>query len=418
MLKGAGITYMFASLKYRNFRLYFEGQCISVIGTWMQQIAMGWLAYRLTGSVMILATVTFMEQIPMLVTTPFMSVFTDRFNRHTLLVITQVCSMLQALTMAILVLTDTVAVWNILILSLFIGLINALDMPTRQAFYTSLVPKENLSNAVALNSSVINGCRLIGPAVGGVLIHQVGEGLCFLINGLSYIAVIIALLCMKTDHHNPSKTPERDMLKDIRDGFEYIRGDIPVRTLILMMAADSFFGVPFNSFLPAFVEEQLHGDSEMLGSLLSCVGVGAFTASVYLVTRKRVLGLEKLVMGAAGCFGLALLSISFISSGLLASVCCIPIGLSTILSVASNNTLLQMLTPEYVRGRVMGYLVMAFAGMPPLGSLFFGYLEKWIGLNCMMMCMGVCCLSASVAFALYLPTFYKSYPLLYARRSK
>ena len=414
MATNSSLPFMLSSLKYRNFRLYFGGQCISIIGTWMQQIAMGWLAYRLTGSVLILATVTFMSQIPMLFLTPFMSVFTDRVNRHTLLIFTQTCSMAQALTMGILVLTDTAAVWNILLLSLFIGIINALDMPTRQAFYTGLVPKENLSNAIALNSSVINGGRLIGPALGGVLIHWVGEGMCFLLNGASYIAVIAALLMMKLSdiHYEPAKG---SIVRDIREGFDYMKQDVPVRTLIAMMAAVSFFGVPFNTFLPAYVNQTLGGDSEMLGTLLSCIGIGAFAASVYLASRKRVLGLEKIVMYAAACFGVTLLLIAFCDEYAMAAFLCIPIGTSTILSVASNNTLLQILTPENVRGRVMGYLVMAFAGMPPLGSLLFGYLEKWIGLTGMLALMGGCCIVSAFLFALYLPTFYRSYPLFYKK---
>lgn len=407
----SGMNFMFSSLKFRDFRLYFGGQCISVIGTWMQQIAMGWLAYRLTGSVLILATVTFMSQIPMLFLTPFMSVLTDRVNRHTLLVFTQSCSMLQALTMGFLVLTDTASVWNILALSLFAGVINALDMPTRQAFYTGLVPRDHLSNAIALNSSVINGGRLIGPALGGILIHWVGEGMCFILNGISYLAVISALLMMRCTPSNP-QAERRSLFTDIAEGFDFLKQDVPIRTLVMMMAAVSFFGVPFSTFLPAYVNENLGGGSEVLGMLYSFVGIGAFGASVYLASRKRVFGLEKLVMYAAALFAMALVAIAFVGNVRLSALLCIPVGASTILSVASNNTLLQLLTPEKVRGRIMGYLVMAFAGMPPLGSLFFGYLEKWLGLSGILVMMGSCCLLSALCFAWYLPVFYKSFPLM------
>ena len=274
-------TQVFASLKSYNFRLYFGGQCISLIGTWMQQIAMSWLVFRLTGSVLLLATVTFMAQIPILVATPYMSVFVDRFDRRKLLVLTQSLSMVQALLMALLTLTGLIQVWHIMILSLLIGLINALDNPTRQSFYPSLVPKDKLSNAIALNSAVINGSRLIGPAVGGVLIGLLGEGICFLLNGISYIAVIIALLMMRVTPKR-ERTAKQKVWEDMRDGFRYVAGNIPIRTLLLLMSAISFFGLPLMTFIPAYVKTILHGESEMLGLLLSCIGVGSFIAALYL----------------------------------------------------------------------------------------------------------------------------------------
>ena len=246
-------TQVFVSLKSYNFRLYFGGQCISLIGTWMQQIAMSWLVFRLTGSVLLLATVTFMAQIPILVATPYMSVFVDRFDRRKLLVLTQSLSMIQALLMALLTLTGLIQVWHIMILSLLIGLINALDNPTRQSFYPSLVPKDKLSNAIALNSAVINGSRLIGPAVGGVLIGLLGEGICFLLNGISYIAVIIALLMMRVAPKR-ERTAKQKVWEDMRDGFRYVAGNIPIRTLLLLMSAISFFGVTLDDVYPGLRE--------------------------------------------------------------------------------------------------------------------------------------------------------------------
>ena len=278
---------VFASLKNYNFRLYFGGQCISLIGTWMQQIAMSWLVYRLTGSVFLLATVTFMAQIPILVATPWMSVFVDRFDRRNLLILTQSMSMVQALLMAVLTLTGLIEVWHIMALSLLIGLINALDNPTRQSFYPSLVPKDKLSNAIALNSAVINGSRLIGPAVGGVLIGMLGEGICFLLNGISYVAVIAALLMMRL---TPGKvrTVKQNVWEDMREGFQYVAGNMPIRTLLLLMSAISFFGLPLMTFIPAYVKTILEGESELLGLLLSCIGVGSFSAALYLAARKSV----------------------------------------------------------------------------------------------------------------------------------
>ena len=354
---------VFASLKNRNFRLYFGGQCVSLVGTWMQQIAMSWLVFRLTGSVFLLATVTFMAQIPVLVVTPYMSVFVDRFNRRALLVVTQSLSMVQALLMALLTLTGWIEVWHIMVLSLLIGLINALDNPTRQSFYPSLVPAEKLGNAIALNSAVINGSRLIGPAVGGVLIGLLGEGICFLLNGVSYIAVIIALLMMRIKPNRETVVKQR-VWEDMRDGFLYVAHDMPIRSLLLLMSAISFFGLPLMTFIPAYVKTILGGESEMLGLLLSCVGVGSFIAALYLAARKSVLGLGKVVMLSGALLGIGLVVMSFVTVPWVAAVLCVPVGFTIIAAVASINTLLQTLSREDKRGRVMGYM----AGFPKATS--------------------------------------------------
>lgn len=399
-------TQVFASLKSYNFRLYFGGQCISLIGTWMQQIAMSWLVFRLTGSVLLLATVTFTAQIPILVATPYMSVFVDRFDRRKLLVLTQSLSMIQALLMAILTLTGLVQVWHIMILSLLIGLINALDNPTRQSFYPSLVSLDKLSNAIALNSAVINGSRLIGPAVGGVLIGLLGEGICFLLNGISYIAVIVALLLMRL----PSKrgcTAKQKVLEDMRDGFRYVVRNIPIRALLLLMSAISFFGLPLMTFIPAYVKTILHGESEMLGLLLSCIGVGSFVAALYLAARKSVLGLGKVVMLSGVLLGIGLSVMAFVTIPWVAAVLCLPIGFTIIAAVASINTLLQTLSGEDKRGRVMGYMAMAFTGMAPVGSMVLGAIEKWIGLQMIILLSGICCFVAALVFEYYRPLVRK-----------
>ena len=399
-------TQVFASLKSYNFRLYFGGQCISLIGTWMQQIAMSWLVFRLTGSVLLLATVTFTAQIPILVATPYMSVFVDRFDRRKLLVLTQSLSMIQALLMAILTLTGLVQVWHIMVLSLLIGLINALDNPTRQSFYPSLVSPDKLSNAIALNSAVINGSRLIGPAVGGVLIGLLGEGICFLLNGISYIAVIVALLLMRL----PSKrgcTAKQKVLEDMRDGFRYVVRNIPIRALLLLMSAISFFGLPLMTFIPAYVKTILHGESEMLGLLLSCIGVGSFVAALYLAARKSVLGLGKVVMLSGVLLGIGLSVMAFVTIPWVAAVLCLPIGFTIIAAVASINTLLQTLSGEDKRGRVMGYMAMAFTGMAPVGSMVLGAIEKWIGLQMIILLSGICCFVAALVFEYYRPLVRK-----------
>lgn len=399
-------TQVFASLKSYNFRLYFGGQCISLIGTWMQQIAMSWLVFRLTGSVLLLATVTFTAQIPILVATPYMSVFVDRFDRRKLLVLTQTLSMIQALLMAILTLTGLVQVWHIMVLSLLIGLINALDNPTRQSFYPSLVSPDKLSNAIALNSAVINGSRLIGPAVGGVLIGLLGEGICFLLNGISYIAVIVALLLMRLPSRRGCAAKQK-VLEDMRDGFRYVVRNIPIRTLLLLMSAISFFGLPLMTFIPAYVKTILHGESEMLGLLLSCIGVGSFVAALYLAARKSVLGLGKVVMLSGVLLGIGLSVMAFVTIPWVAAVLCLPIGFTIIAAVASINTLLQTLSGEDKRGRVMGYMAMAFTGMAPVGSMVLGAIEKWIGLQMIILLSGICCFVAALVFEYYRPLVRK-----------
>lgn len=399
-------SHILVSLKTKNFRLYFSGMCISLIGTWMQQIAMSWLVYELTGSVLLLAAITFVAQIPILIATPFMSVFVDRFNRHTILLFTQSLSALQALLLAWLTLADLVQVWHLLALSLFIGLINALDNPTRQAFYPSLVPKENLSNAIALNSAVINGSRLIGPAVGGVLIGIFGEGLCFLINGISYLGVIIALLYMRLPAFH-KKQNKQHVWKDLQEGFQYVAHHIPIRTLLILMAAISFFGLPLMTFLPAYVKDILRGESELLGLLLSAIGVGSFTAAIYLAARKSVLGLGKIVMSAALLLGSTLIILSFITVPWMATLVCIPAGFCLIITVASINTLLQTLSDEDKRGRVMGYLAMTFTGIAPVGSMLLGILEKYTGLPFIILLSGIVCIIAGILFGHYRPLIRK-----------
>ena len=399
---GSSISHILVSLKIRNFRLYFTGMCVSLVGTWMQQIAMSWLVYELTGSVLLLATITFVAQIPILIATPFMSVFVDRFDRHKILLFTQSLSALQALLLAWLTLSGQVQVWHLIALSLFIGLINALDNPTRQAFYPSLVPKENLSNAIALNSAVINGSRLFGPAIGGVLIGLVGEGLCFLLNGISYLGVIIALLAMQLPAHK-TKSEKQHIWHDLQKGFHYVSRHIPIRTLLMLMSVISFFGLPLMTFLPAYVKDILNGDSQLLGILLSCIGIGSFSAAIYLAARKSVIGLAKVIMFAALILGITLLLLSFIDIPWLAAVVCIPAGFSIIITVASINTLLQTLSDEDKRGRVMGYLAMTFTGIAPVGSMMLGFIEKYTGLPLIILLSGIACILAGSIFEYYRP---------------
>lgn len=413
--KQTALSNIWISLKTRNFRLYFSGMCVSLIGTWMQQIAMSWLVYKLTDSVFLLATVTFMAQIPILLLTPFMSVFVDRYNRRNILLLTQSLSALQALLLAGLTISGQIQVAHLMILSLFIGCVNALDNPTRQAFYPALVAPSHLGNAIALNSAVINGSRLIGPAIGGIMIHLLGEGICFLANGISYLGVIVALLHMQLSPA-PKKNKSAPLFTELSDGFRYVSGNIPIRALLMMMAAVSFFGLPLVTFIPAYVKDILLGDSQMLGLLLSCIGTGSFAAALFLAARKNTEGLGKAITVATVLLGLTLAYLSFIRIPWLAALICIPAGFSIIITVASVNTLLQTLSDENKRGRVMGYMAMTFTGISPIGSLALGSLEHYTGLENIILLSGFCCTAAGIIFEYYRPLIRKyAHPVYLAK---
>ncbi len=390
-------TQLTTSLHNRNFRLYFGGMCISLTGTWMQQVAMSWLVYRLTGSVLLLAGTAFMSQIPVLLLTPFMSVWTDRTDRRKILFFTQSLSALQALALGLLTLSGNIEVWHLLALSLFIGCVNALDTPTRQAFYPSLVHKNELSNAIALNSAVINGSRLIGPAIGGIVIGIIGEGWCFLINGASYLGVIAALTMIHLEGFQPPNN-KGNIFKDMYEGFSYIRQDKSIRTLLLAMSAFSFFGLPLVTFIPAYVKDILGGGSELLGGLMTCTSIGSFMAALYLASRKSNNGLEKFILLSGLLLGISLITIAGTHSIPLAATAFIPAGFALIAATASINSLVQELTDEDKRGRVMGYLAMTFTGISPLGSIVSGALTDRFGLPAIISISGIACTLTAIIF--------------------
>lgn len=397
---------IFISLRSRNFRLYFIGQCISLSGSWVQNIAMSWLVYRLTNSVFLLATVTFLNLIPSLVLTPFTGVISDRFNRHTIIVTTQAFFMSQAFILAILTLTGLIEVWHILSLSLTAGIISAVEAPARQSFYTGLVEKEDMTNAIALNSVTINGSRFIGPTVGGIMIGLMGEGYCFLVNAISYIAVLTALLMM---HLPPyiAKMSSHHMFTDLKAGFQYVNGYLPLKVVLLLMAAISFFGMPFMTIIPAVVKDVWGGDSDTLGYVMSSIGAGAMTAALYLAARKHVKGLGKVVTISAAMFGVGLIILSFVQIPTIAYIICFPIGFGMIAVAASCNTLLQTLVVDNMRGRVMSLFTMAFAGMNPLGSLVSGSVARQIGITKVLLISGVICIIAAGIYEKYRPIVRK-----------
>ncbi|WP_205503687.1 MFS transporter [Rufibacter psychrotolerans] len=394
---------MFRALRYRNYRLFFTGQSISLIGTWMQQIAMSWLVYRLTNSVFLLGMVSFANQIPSFLLGPFAGVISDRFNRHRVLLLTQFLFLLEASTLAALVLTNTVTIFHILGLGVLAGIINAFDMSARQSFVVQLVEKrEDMSNAIALNSSMFNMARLVGPSVAGGIIAAVGEGVCFLLNAISYLAVLASLLLMRVPQVE-RKVQDTQILKSLGEGFRYAFGFAPIRDILLLIATLSLFGMPFTVLMPAFARDVLHGDASTLGLLMGASGVGALLGALYLAARKTVLGLARVIVVASVLFGVGLMAFALANTLLLAMGSIFVVGLGMILRMASSNTLIQTIVDEDKRGRVMSFYSMAFMGMAPIGSLLAGWLAERIGLTYTLLGCGFICLLSIIPFVLALP---------------
>jgi MFS family permease len=394
-----GLKLIFRTLRYRNYRLFFAGQCISLIGTWMQQIAVSWLVYRLTHSVFLLGMVGFVSQFPTFLFAPFAGVLSDRLNRHHILIFTQSMSMLLAMTLAVLVLTGAIAVWHILLLTLFLGCVNALDIPTRQSFVIYMIDqREDLGNAIALNSAMFNGARFLGPSVAGLLIAAVGEGICFLLNGLSYLAVIAALLAMKLSPVH-SESMKANMLHDFKEGLAYTFGSQPIRSILLLLALTSFMGVPYAVLMPAFARDILHGGPHTLGFLMSATGAGALLGAVYLASRRSIIGLGKIIPITAGIFGMGLIGFSLSRILWLSLLLMFIAGFGIMVQVASSNTLLQTIVDDNMRGRVMSFFAVSFMGMAPFGSLLAGSLAGMMGVANTLMMGGICCVIGATVYA-------------------
>jgi MFS family permease len=413
--KPTGLRVIFRSLKYRNFRLFFGGQSISLIGTWIQQIATPWLVYHLTGSVFLLGVVGFAGQIPTFLISPFAGVMTDRWNRYHILITTQILSMIQALLMALLFFTGVIKIWQIILLSLLLGCINACDTPARQSFFIEMVEKKKyLANAIALNSSMVNAARLLGPSIAGMLIAFTNEGICFLINGISYIFVIVSLLSMKIV---PRKMINKDtrVLQELKEGFSYVFDFAPVKYIILMLGLVSLMGMPFSILMPVFAKVIFHGGSHTFGFLVGASGIGALSAALYLASRKNVLGLFKRIPLAAGIFGLGLIAFSFSRVYLLSLVLMIMTGFGMMFQLASSNTILQTIVDDDKRGRVMSFYTMAFMGTAPFGSLLAGGLARIIGAPHTILIGGISIILGASVFAYKLPELRKMIRSVYAK---
>ena len=398
----SGVKVIFRSLRYRNFRLFFAGQSISLIGTWIQQTAMPWLVYDVTHSIFLLGLIAFTGQIPTLILSSFAGVISDRHNRYHILIITQILAMCQALILALLLLYGNIQVWHIVCLAIFLGCVNAFDIPSRQSFLIEMVEdKKDLSNAIALNSTMVNGARLIGPSIAGVLIATMGEGPCFLINSISYLVVIFSLLIMKIIPRKIKKR-ETSISKDLKEGFRYAFGFTPIKYIILLLALISLAGLPYGVLMPAYAKEILHGDSHTFGFLMGATGLGAMTGAMYLASRRSVPGLERLIPMAAALFGMGLISVSLSRLFIVSLVLMIFTGMGMMIVLAASNTILQTIVDDDKRGRVMSIYTMAFMGAAPFGSLTAGGLASLLSVPVTLAIGGTACILGALVYGLHL----------------
>lgn len=397
------INTIFRSLRYRNYRLFFGGQSISLIGTWMQRIALPWLVYHITDSAFLLGVVSFAGQIPTFLLAPFAGVITDRLNRYKVLLVTQILSFVQALLLAVLALSGSIQIWQIVALSVAFGCINAFDVPSRHSFVIEMVgKKEDLGNAIALNSMMFNGARLIGPSVAGLILATAGEGICFLINAISYIFVIASLLMMYVKHREIPKR-ETHMLRELKEGLDYTFGFAPIKHLILLLAVVSLMGSSYQVLMPVFAKEVLQGGSQTFGFLMGAAGLGALLGAIYLASRESVLKLGRIIPAASGLFGAGLIILSFMKNFPVTIFLMVIIGLGVMLHTASSNTILQTITEDDKRGRVMSFYTMAIMGTAPFGSLIAGFLAKTIGTQETILVGGLSCVIGSLFFLKKLP---------------
>jgi MFS family permease len=368
----SGTSHAWRALRHRNFRLFFGGQTISLIGTWMTRIATSWLVYRLTGSALLLGTVSFAGQIPTFLVAPFAGVWVDRLDRRQVLVWTQTLSMIQSFLLAALTFSGHITIGLILTLSVMQGIINAFDMPGRQAFMVEMVgDRADLGNAIAINSSMVNVARLIGPSLAGMLIAVTSEGWCFLIDGISYIAVIASLLMMRLEAAVIRRTAT-SMLTELKAGWSYVAGFLPIRTILALFAVVSLMGMPFVVLMPIFAAKVLNGGPHTLGFLMGAMGVGALISALSLAARRNVRGLIRMIPIAAGVFGLGLIGFGLSHVFWLSMLMVLVAGMGMMQGMAASNTIIQTLVDEDKRGRVMSYYTMAFMGMAPFGSLLAG----------------------------------------------
>ena len=390
------------ALRHRNFQLFFAGQLISLIGTWMDYVAQAWLVYRLTGSPVLLGAIGFASQIPVFLLAPVGGIVADRYSRRIVVIGTQTASMLLALTLAWLTLTGRIQIWHLFVLAASLGCVNAFDIPARQAFIVDMVGKPDLMNAIALNSSMFNASRIIGPAVAGILVATIGEGWCFFANGVSYIAVIAGLAAMRVRRHEIVAQPGSPVAKVI-EGFRFVTRNPPVHALLALLGVVSLTGMPYAVLMPVFAAKILHGGATALGWLMGVSGIGALSGALLLASRRTLKGLSVWVAVSATGFGAGLIVFSLSRVFWLSAAILIPVGFSMMIEMGSSNTLIQSMVPDHLRGRVMSVYSMMFMGMAPIGSLLAGAAAARFGAPWTVAAGGTVCMAAAGFFSLHLP---------------
>jgi len=392
--------FMLRAFRYRNYRLFFGGQIVSLTGTWITITATSWLVYRLTGSAFLLGVIGFASQFPTFLLMPFAGIYVDRLDRHRLLIATQVGSMLVALTLAALTLSGTISVPWLIVVSVFGGIVNAFDMPARQAFVVVLVEdKRDLGNAIALNSSMFNAARLVGPSVAGAIIALSNEGWCFLIDGVSYLAVIAALLAMRISRPAASTAPHAGPLQQFREGLTYAYESQTIRSIILLVGFICLVGVPYSVLMPVFAADVLGGGAHTLGFLMTATGGGALVGALWLASRRTVAGLPRNIAAAGAIFSLGLTGFALSTVLWLSLALLVITGFGFIAMVASGNTLLQTIVEDTKRGRVIALFLMAYFGTTPIGGLAAGAVSARIGAPVTMAVCGALCLAGVAWFA-------------------
>ena len=400
--KGAnGLPVALRALKYRNFQLFFGGQLISLVGTWMQSVAQSWLVYRLTGSSLLLGAVGFASQIPIFLTAPLGGIVADRHNRQRVVIGTQIASMVLAFILAGLTLAHRITIPEIFVLAALLGIVNAFDIPGRQSFLVEMVGREDLMNAIALNSSMFNGARVVGPTIAGILVARIGEGWCFFANAVSYIAVIVGLLMMQVPPR--PRLPTGPPLAHIIEGFQFVRNTGPIRAILLLLGLVSLVAMPYTVLMPIFADRILHGGARGLGILMGATGVGALLGGLTLATRTGVHGLGRWVTFACAGFALTLIAFGMSRNFWLSTALLLPVGFCMMLQMSSSNTLIQAMVPDHLRGRVMAVYSMMFMGMAPFGALLGGAIADRLGAPIAVTMGGVACLGGAMIFGLRLP---------------
>lgn len=409
---------IFRALRHRNYRIFFTGQCISLVGTWMQHIAVSWLTYRLTNSAFMLGLVGFVGQLPTFVISPLAGVLGDRYNRRHMMIAIQALAMLQAVALTILVMAHYVRVWHIIALSVLLGVVNAFDMTIRHSFTVEMIDdREDLGNAIALNSTMLNAARLVGPAIAGLLIMSMGEGICFLLNAVSYLAVLASLFIMRVPRAQAAGGgAARKIVHELKEGFRYAAHFAPIKWILLLLSLISLMGVSYQVLLPVVTREIFNGGANIMGFFMTAAGLGALAGAVFLAARKNVRGLVRIIAWTAGLFGLTLMAFAFSRSYWLSMGVLLVSGFGMMVHMAAANTILQTVVEEDKRSRIMSFYTMAFLGMMPFGSLLAGGLAARIGAPCTLFLEGVCCVLGAVYFSSKLPAIREKIRPIYVEK--